>query len=63
MKFPNPIPVTELARLMDAELIGDDSLKATGINEIHQVEPGDVTFVDVKKYFNKSLQSMPPSSF
>jgi len=57
MKFPNPIPVTELARLMDAELIGDDSLKATGINEIHQVEPGDVTFVDVKKYFNKSLQS------
>jgi len=57
MKFPKPIPVTELARLMDAELIGDDSLKATGINEIHQVEVGDVTFVDVKKYFNKSLQS------
>ena len=57
MKFPKPIPVTELARLMNAELIGDNNLHATGINEIHQVEPGDVTFVDVKKYVNKSLQS------
>jgi UDP-3-O-[3-hydroxymyristoyl] glucosamine N-acyltransferase len=57
MKLPHPIPVKELARKAEATLIGDDSLLATGINEIHKVEPGDVTFVDVPKYFKKSLSS------
>lgn len=57
MKFPQPIPVQEIARRIGAELIGDAGLLAGGINEIHQVQPGDITFVDVKKYFDKSLQS------
>ncbi len=57
MKFALPIPVSELAEKIGAELIGDASLMATGINEIHKVEPGDITFVDVKKYFAKSLNS------
>jgi len=57
MKFPHPVPVTELAEQYGAEVIGDKTLAATGINEIHQVEPGDITFVDVKKYFGKSLKS------
>lgn len=57
MKFSKPIPVSELAAQLDAKIIGDDRLQATGINEIHQVQPGDITFVDVRKYFNKALQS------
>lgn len=57
MKFPQPIPVSELARQINARIIGDATLSATGINEIHQVEKGDITFVDVKKYFDKSLKS------
>lgn len=57
MKFKQPIPVTELAKKINAELLGDRSLLATGINEIHKVEPGDVMFVDAKKYFKKSLAS------
>lgn len=57
MKFSNPIPVREIAEKIGATLIGDDSLIATGINEIHQVQPGDITFVDVRKYFDKSLKS------
>ena len=57
MKFPTPIPVTEIAQRINAELIGNEQLIATGINEIHQVEPGDITFVDVKKYFARSLKS------
>ena len=57
MKFSTPIPVTELAERLNAELLGDSTLKATGINEIHQVQRGDVTFVDVRKYFSKALQS------
>ena len=57
MKFPKPIPVLEIARKTGAILIGDESLLATGINEIHKVGPGDITFVDNRKYFRKSLES------
>lgn len=57
MKFPVPVPVAELAARMGAELLGAKDLKATGMNEIHHVEPGDVTFVDVAKYFDKALRS------
>ncbi len=58
MKFPQPIPVLELAKRLNArQIIGDETLSATGINEIHKVEPGDIAFSDVKKYFAKTLGS------
>lgn len=57
MNFPNPIPVKEIAEKIGASIIGDQTLLATGINEIHQVRAGDITFVDVKKYFEKALKS------
>jgi UDP-3-O-[3-hydroxymyristoyl] glucosamine N-acyltransferase len=57
MQFPQPIPVRQLAERFKAQLLGDDTLLATGINEIHKVQPGDVAFSDVRKYFDKTLQS------
>lgn len=57
MKFPQPIPILDIAEKIQAQLIGDASLQATGINELHKVEKGDITFVDAKKYFKKSLES------
>lgn len=57
MKFPHPLPVTELADRFNAHLIGNKDLKATGINEIHKAESGDIVFVDVAKYFKKSINS------
>lgn len=57
MKFPQPIPVIDIARRFGARLIGDNTIIATGINEIHKVEAGDITFSDIKKYFKKSLES------
>ncbi len=57
MVFPQPIPVRELAQMLGAELIGDSAMEARGMNEIHHVKPGDVTFVDLAKYFDKALQS------
>lgn len=57
MKFPKPIPVLDIAKKTGAKIIGDTSLLASGINELHKVENGDVTFVDAKKYFKKSLGS------
>ncbi|MEZ4931880.1 MAG: LpxD N-terminal domain-containing protein [Saprospiraceae bacterium] len=57
MKFPQPIPILDIAEKIEAQLIGNASLQATGINELHKVEKGDITFVDAKKYFKKSLES------
>ena len=57
MKFPQPIPIQTIAQKIGAKIIGDATLEATGINEIHKVQKGDITFVDAKKYFKKSLSS------
>lgn len=57
MKFNEPIAVTEIAAFIGAELEGDDTLMATGINEIHKVEPGDISFVDFAKYYDACLRS------
>ncbi|RMF04379.1 MAG: UDP-3-O-(3-hydroxymyristoyl)glucosamine N-acyltransferase [Bacteroidetes bacterium] len=57
MQFPQPIPVIRLAADSGAQLYGDTSLLATGINEVHHVQPGDISFVDHPKYYDKALQS------
>ena len=57
MKFNAPIPVTEIAAYIGAALEGDDQLMATGINEIHKVTPGDISFVDFEKYYDTCLRS------
>ncbi len=57
MTFKEPIPIRQIAIKIKAEIIGDDSLKALGINEIHQVRVGDITFSDVRKYFDAALKS------
>jgi UDP-3-O-[3-hydroxymyristoyl] glucosamine N-acyltransferase len=57
MKFPLPLPVHELAEQIGAKLLGNPDLLATGINEVHHVEEGDITFVDVEKYYAKALGS------
>lgn len=57
MRFEKPIQLTELAALIGAKLIGKTDAAATGINEIHKVENGDLVFVDHPKYYDKCLQS------
>jgi UDP-3-O-[3-hydroxymyristoyl] glucosamine N-acyltransferase len=57
MNFEKPIPVTEIASWINAKLIGNDQLQLTGINEIHKLRPGDITFVDHPKYYDASLNS------
>ena len=57
MRFKKPIPVHEIAALIDAKIIGDANANATGINEIHKVEKGDLVFVDHPKYYDKCLNS------
>src|SRR5688572_24084772 len=57
MKLTTPVTVRELAGWLRAESEGPGEIEVTGINEIHKVEPGDLTFVDHPKYFRKALES------
>lgn len=57
MKFPAPVALTWIADLIGAELIGNTQASASGINEIHKVETGDLVFVDHPKYYDKCIQS------
>ncbi len=57
MKFEKPVPVKWIAEFTGAELVGNDSQDATGINEIHKVTAGDISFVDFEKYYNACLTS------
>ena len=43
--------------MLGADFEGASDFQITGINEIHKVEPGDLTFVDHQKYYDKALGS------
>lgn len=57
MKFPSPLTLSEIAAMTGAKMAGDPAFPVTGMNEIHSVEAGDLTFVDHPKYYEKALQS------
>ena len=57
MRFPSPVSSQWMAEFLGAELIGDKTGSATGINEIHKVEPGDLVFVDHPKYYDTCIRS------
>jgi UDP-3-O-[3-hydroxymyristoyl] glucosamine N-acyltransferase len=57
MKLEQPVPVKWIAEFIKAKLVGDQEQFVTGLNEIHKVEAGDISFVDFEKYYNKCLQS------
>jgi UDP-3-O-[3-hydroxymyristoyl] glucosamine N-acyltransferase len=57
MRFEQAVAVQWLAEFTGSELVGDTGQMATGINEIHKVIPGDISFVDFEKYYNKCLNS------
>jgi len=57
MKLEQPVPVQWVADFINAKLVGDAAQLVTGLNEIHKVERGDISFVDFEKYYNKCLQS------
>lgn len=59
MKFNNPITLDELCGIIGHKvvIIGKSDNLIMGINEIHSVENGDISFVDAPKYYDKALQS------
>jgi len=57
MQFPSPVSIEWIAEFIDAQIIGNRSGMATGINEIHKVGVGDLVFVDHPKYYQKCINS------
>lgn len=57
MQFDSPVPVTTIAQLIGAELVGNVNGLATGINELHKVTTGDLAFVDHPKYYATCIHS------
>jgi UDP-3-O-[3-hydroxymyristoyl] glucosamine N-acyltransferase len=57
MKLKSPVSVKWLAEFVGARLVGDDSIQADGINEVHKITPGDISFVDIEKYYTRTLKS------
>ena len=57
MKLPEPIRLGDIAELLNAKVVGDENMIVTGINEIHKVQEGDLTYVDFDKYYGMALQS------
>ena len=58
MKFNKAISVKDIANVINAVIIGDENAMVTGINEIHKVQPGDITYVDFHKYYSFALNSL-----
>ena len=57
MQFPSPVSLQWIADFIGAKLSGNVNASATGINEIHKVEHGDLVFVDHPKYYDKCINS------
>lgn len=46
-----------MSLMEDVHLVGPEDFPVSGMNEIHMVEEGDITFVDLDKYYQKALES------
>jgi UDP-3-O-[3-hydroxymyristoyl] glucosamine N-acyltransferase len=57
MKLTPSLRLEDIAKMIDAGFTGDPDFLIRGLNEIHMVEPGDLTFVDHPKYYDKALNS------
>jgi UDP-3-O-[3-hydroxymyristoyl] glucosamine N-acyltransferase len=57
MKFNAPVNISDIALWTSSEIIGDRHALVYGLNEIHNVTQGDITFVDHEKYYDFTLAS------
>jgi UDP-3-O-[3-hydroxymyristoyl] glucosamine N-acyltransferase len=58
MTLPEPFTLQDFAAFLGREFVGDPNIPITGINVIHKVQQGDLTFVDFHKYYDRSLDSV-----
>lgn len=56
MRLSSPLLASAFAKTCGAQLVGPDQ-HIHGLNEIHNVQAGDLTFVDHPKYYRTTLRS------
>jgi len=56
MDFSRPYSISEIAILTQSEILGSTEIELGGINEIHHVRAGDITFCDHPKYMDTALR-------
>ena len=57
MQLNPAFSLKQIAGYINAEFVGDPDFLISGLNEIHMVQTGDLTFVDHPKYYAKALNS------
>lgn len=57
MRLKQAILPSDVQEFVGGYLKGNEQLVINGINEIHKVTEGDISFVDHPKYYKKALQS------
>ncbi len=57
MDFKAPHTLSDIADIVKGKVIGNSDAIVTGLNELHVVRKGDITFVDHPKYYKKVLES------
>ncbi len=57
MNFDKTYTLAEICLIINCPYQGNKEVNILGINEIHSVREGDITFVDHPKYYHKALHS------
>lgn len=57
MQLDTPVSVRWIADFIGAQIVGNETQMVSGLNEIHKVKAGDLSFVDFEKYYDKCLNS------
>ena len=57
MKFTNKLALEKVIEITGAKPKGNLNVEILGLNEVHMVEKGDISFVDHPKYYDKLLHS------
>lgn len=57
MQLNPPLTLQDISGMIGARFDGEPGFPVRGINEIHMVKEGDLTFVDHPKYYEKALKS------
>ncbi len=61
MQFSTPVTLQDIIDFTNAKVLGETNIPIRGINEIHKLREGDISFVDHPKYYQKMLES--PATF
>ena len=57
MKLKTPTSIQDIAKLINATIIGNHSAKILHLSEIHKVRKGSLMFVDNEKYYSRAVYS------